>query len=170
MTDLSTEVAQWRNKKPKDVALLTTVEFYHSSFGIIRLINAFKDRSLTLEADAPRNAGETVAFRAVTFEAPKPSQLEEPRINIPITISRIGSELKSYIKQIRAFGAYEPIQVVWRQYLSNIATPVVVYYLYAAEVSLDAQAVTINASDENPLAKSVARIVTTGDFPGLIDL
>lgn len=171
MADLTTEIAQWRNRKPKNVALLTTVEIYHQSTGVHRLYNGFSDKTLTLESGAPRNAGQAVTFRAVAFEAPKPSQQDEPRISIPITINRIGSELKSEIKKIKAFGAFDPIEIVWRQYLSsNTSAPVEVYYLYAQNIAINAQAVTITATDENPLAKRVARIATTNDFPGLIDL
>ena len=170
MTDLSTEIAQWRNRKPKDSALLTTVEFYHSGFGTHRLINGFKDKTLTLESGAPRNAGQAVSFRAIALDAPWPAQQEEPRISININIARVGSELKSEIKKIVGFGAFEPIQVVWRAYLSTDTTaPVAVFYLYG-DVSMDGEAVTITASDENPLAKRISRILTTTDFPGTIDL
>lgn len=171
MADLTTEIAQWRNRKPKNVALLTTIEIYHPLTGVHRLFNGFKDKALTLESGAPRNASQTVTFRAVAFNAPKPSQQDEPRISIPISIARVGSELKTELKKIRDFGVFDPIEIVWRQYLSsNTSAPVEAYYLYAQSIAVSASGVTITASDENPLAKRVARIATTGDFPGLIDL
>jgi hypothetical protein len=170
MTDLSTEIAQWRNKKPKDAALLITVEFYHSAFGIHRLINGFKDKALTIESGAPRNAGEDVTFRAIALDAPWPSQKDQPTININVNIARVGSEIKSEVKKIVGFGAFEPVQVIWRAYLSsNTSSPAAAYYLYG-QVTMNGESVTINASDENPLAKRVSRILTTTDFPGTIDL
>lgn len=171
MANIDTRIANYRNKKPATPILWSTIEFYSSAIGIKRYVNEFADKTFTIEFDAPRNAGESVLFTAVAFTADDPAQSNDPRISINITIERIGSTLKDAIKNTTGFGGFEPIEVIVRRYLSDdTSAPVQVFYLYARNLTMDGRAVSIVASDENPLTQGISTIATPKRFEGLIDL
>jgi hypothetical protein len=171
MASIDTRISNYRNKKPKDSIEWTTLEIYQETVGTFRFINEFIDKDLTLEAGAPRNAGETVTFKAISFKATNPAQDSEPQSYIAVTMQRVGSEVKSIAKQLDGFAGYAPAELIWRKYLSDdTSEPALIYYLYIESMSVDGLGVTIVATDENPNSQRVADIITTQRFPGTIDL
>ncbi len=172
MADTTSRISAYRNKKPKDVIPFFTFEIYQANAGLFRFYKTgFSDKSFTLESDAPNNPSETVEFRAINFEGSSPSQTAEPQILIEVSVQRVGSELKSALKNMIGFAAYDPIEFTWREYLSDdTSEPAKVYYLYAQNITLSGSSATIVATDENPLSQTVSDIANTVRFPGLIDL
>lgn len=171
MADTTSRIAAYRTKKPKSTIKWETFEIYQENGGLFRFVKDFTNQTFTLEAGAPNNPSEAVEFRAINFDGSTPSQTAEPQISIEVSIQRVGSEIKSALKQMIGFAAYTPIEFTWREFMSDdTSEPVQVYYLYVQNISLARGAVTIVATDENPLAQTVSDIATTVRFPGLIDL
>ena len=172
MADTSSRIAAYRNKKPKDVVKFYTFEISQVSAGLFRFYRTgYSDRSFTLEAGAPNNPNETVEFRAISFEGDSPAQTADPQILIEVSVQRVGSELKSALKRMIGFAAYDPVRFTWREYLSDDTSgPAKVYYLYAQNITLGRDSATIVATDENPLSQTVSDIATTVRFKGLINL
>lgn len=165
-------ISDYRNKKPKNIIKYTTVEMYHPDTGTLRFVaNQYTDKELTLEADAPRDAGETVTFKAAAFSYSSPSQDAEPSSSASMSFQRVGSGIKAAMKQLQGFAGYTPVEFVWREFLSDdTSEPVVIYYLYVSSITPNRDTVTIEATDANPATQAISRILTPNDFQGTIDL
>ncbi len=169
--DLDSLIAKYRNEKPVEPIVWPTIEIYNETTGVFRFVRDYADKTFTIESGADRNAGEAVDFKAIGFSAPSPSQGSEPSVTINVTLQRVGSEMKAQLKKLRGFLSFNPAYFVWREYIStDTSAPVSVYYLYVKSISMDSGAITIVASDENPLAQPVSSIATVGRFPALADL
>jgi hypothetical protein len=98
---------------------LDTLEFYRSDFDApARVVNDRVDFTGTLEADAPRSAGEAVTFTAVGVTVVWPSETDEasaPKLTLEIDgVSAILTEQLN-----RGTGTLEPLQVLPRRYMSD---------------------------------------------------
>lgn len=168
MAEINVRVRQFYNQKPINITEYHTIEIYHPSFNSLRFVRSYSDKTLTLEASAPRDPSTAVLFKALNFEVTNPEQDESPSVNIRIQLGRVGSEAKAELKKIRDFGFYQPAQVIYRRFLSDdTSAPVKVYKLYADSPVIQANNVAINATDENPNRQDVSRLYTYQVFPGL---
>lgn len=152
--------------KPADQAWYTTLEVYNANAGLRRFVAGQQSaQTFTLEANAPRNAGESVSFEPVGFRAPQPEQGDDG-MTLDIQLGAIGFEAKPYIKDV--IGSWPPtIEIVWRQHLSGVTDPVQWFYFEAADLSLESISVGIRAEQVNQAARDVSRIYKGDEFQGL---
>ena len=156
------------NTKPVDQVLYTTIELYHPDIGVLRYVTGQQfDKQFTLEADAPRNPGELVTFQAVAFDAPEPEQGEDGEVSLDIQFGAVGIDVKPKIKQITDPGWQQPLEIIWRQFLSDITGPQVVLEFEAETLTLQDLSAGIRAQQVNQSARDVAELYTTDRFPGL---
>lgn len=171
MAETNVRIRQFYNQKPINIIEYTTLEIFHPSMDALRFVRAYTDQTLTLEATAPRDAGLPVVFKALNFTASDPDQGESPDVRIKIELGRVGSEAKAELKKIREFGFYYPAEVIYRKYLSDdTSAPVTVFKLYADNPVIQANNVTLTATDDNPNKQDVSDLYTFEIFPGLESL
>jgi len=103
---------------------LDTLELRHSAFRddngnptAVRIVRAFEDWNLTLETDAPVNAGQQVRFVACPFEfnIPKFAQGEVPSMDLQI--DNVSREITKHLEE--AIDQTDPIAVTYRPYLAS---------------------------------------------------
>lgn len=98
---------------------LDALEFWHPSFTEpARIVNDRVPLTATLEADAPRNAGETVTFQAVGVTVVWPSETDDasaPRLQLQVDgVSAL------LIEQLdRAVDTLDPVVLIARRYMSD---------------------------------------------------
>lgn len=166
------------SRKPSTVIRYHTVELYHSQIGTLRFVGDFEvdgdiaypgnGHTFTLEATAPRNAGEAVEFAPTYMDFTPPEQTSDPVTSIDIQLGRVGTRVKAELKKIRDGGFLESMSVIYRMFLSDdTSAPAEVYTLWASSVTLQATSAAITATDSNPANKNVSRIYRFTDFPGL---
>lgn len=157
---------QFWTQKPASQAKYVTLEIFNANAGLKRIIaNQQQDKQLTLESDAPRNAGELVTFQAVSLNAEEPKQGDGGAL-LNSVFGAIGIEGKKFVRD--AFSSWPPtIDVIWRMYISGITEPVKKYRLQAKSVSIESFSVSIESEQVNRSTQSIARIYRTAEFPGL---
>lgn len=142
-----------------------TVEIYHPITGVLRYVSGRIDPiNFTLESDAPRNAGESVVFTGAGFEWARPEQNEQ-YVSAEITFGRVGSELKSILRQIRGADRSLQGEAILREYVG--ADQIYALRLFISSVSIGFDASVIRIQQDNPAGRPIARIYTSEDFPGL---
>lgn len=104
---------------PAHRAALDALEIWHPSFTApARVVNDKADLVATLEADAPRNPGETVPFKAVAFGVVWPSENDDPSsAQLKLTIERVSAELAAQLDL--AQDTLDPVTLIARRYMSD---------------------------------------------------
>lgn len=113
---------------PADVAILFTLEFWHPSFDVpARIVRdhgilvseepVIFGRMLTLEAEAPRNAGESVLFIATQFEARNPGSQANAMPKMELSIDGVPGDLALALKA--SVVAPGEIEVIYREYFAD---------------------------------------------------
>lgn len=113
---------------PSGATIFFTLEFWHPSFDVpARVVRdhgvllseepVLFGRELTLEAAAPRNAGETVVFVAGAFSARAPNSEENKVPEISLSVDGVPGELARALQASTA----EPgeIEVIYREYFAS---------------------------------------------------
>ena len=168
MAETNVTIREFFTQKPAAVTKFETLEFYHPSFGTLRFVKTFFDQTLTIEAGAPRNAGEAVVFQALNFDVSEPTQQETPNANLTLLLGRVGSEVKERIKMISGFAYMQQVEIIYRYYLSDdTSAPLKVFSFFGDQININAQDVSVNASDDNPTNFDISRLYTNSGFPGL---
>ena len=168
MAEINVRIRNFYNQKPASLIYYVTLELYHPSMDTLRFVHDYSERTFTLEGSAPREALTPVVFTPLNFTAPMPDQDETTSVNIKIELGRVGSEAKEQLKKVRGFGLFEPVQVIYRKFLSDdTSSPVKVFKLFASQPSIQANIVTLTATDDNPSKQNIARLYQFSDFPGL---
>lgn len=162
-----TTLGQYFREKPANVIIYTTLEFYHPDFGTLRyVLNQYSAVSLTLEAGAPRNASATVSFEPLAAQASDPEQ-GQFGASIDIQLGLSGLQLKEKMNSITDIGRRQPIEVVWRRYVSdNTTAPAALYYMQAASVNTRGRQGAIVAQQRSAQDRSPWRRYKDDEFPG----
>ncbi len=109
---------------------------------------------------------------------PAPMQIKPPDqggdANIRMTLSFpravVGKQFKDQLALIRAYADLEPISVTYSIYLSDTASPEIVWPLYVSDqagVQFTTEAVQVTATDTNPMRRQAGVIYTPDIFTGL---
>jgi hypothetical protein len=107
-----------------DDVILDTLELRHPNFVddngnniAARVVCGYQDYNLTLENDAPQNAGQTVIFQACqfTFTLPEYGDGEVPQLQVKI--DNVSREITTYLEE--ASTSLTPIGVTYRPYLAS---------------------------------------------------
>jgi len=147
-----------------------TIEIFHPQFSsVLRFVKDFTDRNLTLEAGAPRNAGETVTFTALALVIEEPSESQEGDQVLKVSMGAVANQVEDQISQISGTGFLDPIEVVYRKYYSeDLSEPVKVLYLDASFLSFEGyESVDFTAEDADFYNKSSGELYTLERFPTL---
>lgn len=165
-------------QKPANATIFKTIEYYHPTFGSIRLLQSngtlFFDRELTIESTASRDAGSSVSFKVTSMSIQDPKQGNNTDISMSATFPSIdaGKVVRDAIKSLSAFDWFTPIEQVYRIYRSDdTSSPLLSIKLFLSDdgVTDDGNSVTIRAADDNPSNLNVSRSYTVQQFPGLIN-
>lgn len=164
-----TTLAEFYSRKDR-IIYYRTLEIYHPTIGVQRYVNARIDPlSCTLEADAPRNPGETVVFTGAAFSFAKPDQ-GAPNVFAEIQLGRVGSQIKQQLKQIRGADRALPGDVILREYIGGqLGAPVYVLRLDLSAVTLTAEGAGIRADANSGADFSISEFYTSDRFPGLAE-
>ena len=164
-------------QKPREI-YYETVEFYHPS-GILRRFVADQfdgvnvavsgELNLTLESNAPRNAGQSVPFEAISMGIKPVQQENGTTVDLETHFGRVGSMFKDELKKIQGSAYMQLVETIYRVYRETDLTrpfnqPIT---LFASTVSLEGEQVSILSEDDNPAGVAVADIYDEARFPGL---
>lgn len=106
---------------PTDSVILHTLEFRHATFTTpLRVVLDHQVLTATLEADAPEDGGEAVAFVPYAFRFRLPDVSTSGMPEIEIEIDNVASEIIVSLDQ--AAQSSSLIEVTYRPYLSNDLT------------------------------------------------
>lgn len=186
MAGISDELPiEWREAMavaPPNRIDLATIELIHPSFvdesgnaTSIRCVNDLQDRTFTLEATAPLNAGQSVTFTAIPFRFTWPTQAEGQAGEIPIRIDNIGREIMPYVEA--ASSSQAPLTVRLRFIVVTLSTTAapddvifngVAYTLYMRSVKITADSVEGRASGADLANIQICRLsYDLETYPGL---
>ncbi|MEC9061544.1 MAG: hypothetical protein VYC55_08060 [Pseudomonadota bacterium] len=144
-----------------------TVEIYHPTIGVNRYVRKQQEPvNLTLEANAPRNAGESVQFDGAFFQYTLPEQ-SDSTISAEIQFGQVGRTFKQEIKKIKGTDRTKTGEVIIREWVKGETSPDFVLELYVATIATQSNGAVILATQDDPSNKGVSQIYTTSRFPGL---
>ncbi len=126
---------EWREAMaaaPANRVDLVTLELVHPAFldgsgnpVSIRAVHDTQDRTFTLEAGAPLNAGQAATFTAIPFSFGWPSQAEGQTGEVSIKIDNIGREIMPYAEDAAA--SQSPLQIIIRLIVVDLTAGTVFY-------------------------------------------
>lgn len=147
-----------------------TVEIYHPSGVLLRYVTGRIDPiDFTLEASAPRNAGEVVEYTGKGFQFQQPDQ-NDTIVSADLQLGRVGSEVKQILKSIRGFDRAKVGEVIYRQFIDGPnSEPAKVIMLYIRSVTMTADGVVIRVEQDNPADRAVSTIYAVEVFKGLAE-
>lgn len=147
-----------------------TIEYYDTVNGVLRYVDGRQQpKNFTLEADAPRNASESVQFLggAISYQL---ADQNEDNPTIEIQLGRIGQFVKVKLKALRGFDRFQAAEIIIREYIEGEeAEPAFSVRLYVSTVTMTDDGVAMIAQIDNPASRRVCRIVSADDFPGLAE-
>jgi len=151
----------WATKSP--LAEFHAIVFDHPSFGgPFRMVaNQFQEVTLDGFVHAPA---------PMSINPPDLKGDSQPKLSMTFPRQVVGRAFKRQLRLIQASGSREPISVVYSVYLGVTAGAQVVWRFYVGDdggVNFSKDAVTIKASDDNPMRRQVAPIYTPDVFTGL---
>lgn len=115
---LSQAIKEAYASAPSNSVIHHTLEIWHPNFTVpIRVVRDTVTLEATLEAGAPRNAGELVSFVGYAFDIVPP---EVEHSAIPQCVIEIDNVSRDILAQIDlALGNVDPITVIYRAFLST---------------------------------------------------
>lgn len=101
---LSEALAEAATYAPITQVILQTLELWHPVMtSPVRIVVNTEPINATLEADAPRNAGEEVAFIASRVQVEIPEESDKPEApSLVVYVSNVNRQIKDVLKAIRA--------------------------------------------------------------------
>lgn len=159
------------------VVRLELIELRHPAFMdgdtnvAVRFVNNQDDIALTMEADAPMNAGETVTFKAGAFAATPPEQASPGLPTCGLEVDNVGAILMPYMTAAAA--SNDPIELSYREARSDEldAPALSVHGMTIKSARAGVQRVTAQAGFEDLLNKPhPADVISLQDYPGLANL
>jgi hypothetical protein len=139
---------------------LISIEFLHSTFpSPLRLVGFDKPILITLEASAPVNPGQSVAFTGIGMEGQEPAFDGETDPQMSVRLDGVSGQLNPLFAG--AITTEEPIRAIVRTIAYNVATDATIgiagiYDLQVNAVNFDLLSVTVSMSFIN---------VANVDFP-----
>ncbi|MDM3533650.1 hypothetical protein OHN11_10030 [Serratia marcescens] len=150
---------EYKAQRPNRI-LYETVEFYHSSFGYVRLV---RDQIF------PKMLGGN-EYQPCRFELTESQQSNTPVIDSTLKFSQLATDFKQKLKLWRGNSRIDPIICTIRRFDSiNMNVAIAQWSLYVSDCSLDGTDVNVSLSLTNPLNKNIARLYDPADWPGLIN-
>lgn len=115
---LSQAIKEAYASAPAASVILHTLEIWHPNFTVpIRVVRDTVTLEATLEAGAPRNAGELVSFVGYAFDITPP---DVEHSSIPQCVIEIDNVSRDILAQFDlALGDINPITVIYRAFLSD---------------------------------------------------
>lgn len=155
-----------------DQTILETIEVYHSNFpgaDPVRLVSDFQSHVCTLEATAPIEPGQAVVFSAGFFRFIPPKRTSSGYTPARLVIDNVDQVMQTLAL---ARGSREPIQVIWRPYLStDLSAPQIdpPIKLWLTNTNATLQSVTGTIAAPTIVNKShPSELITPQRFPGLV--
>jgi len=133
-------------------------------------VSDYVDLSASLEADAPRNPGETVIFSQATLRIDEPQERNDADQVLNISMGAVDDRLDDIISQITGTGFFDQMEVVYRKYFSGDLTVPATnpLYLFGSGITFEnTETATFTAEDIDLSAKRSGVLYTTEFFPGL---
>jgi hypothetical protein len=151
----------WASKSPRPE--FHCVTFAHPAFDApIRLV-ANQFAAVTV-------AGNTYQPVPMTIKPPEQKGDAQPKLSLSFPRQVVGREFKRQLSKVSALTTLEPITVLYAVYLDGVTEPAITWPLYVSDasgVAFNATSVTVTASDDNPMRRSVAPIYDPAIFTGL---
>lgn len=115
---LSQAIKEAYASAPSTSIIYHTLEIWHPAFTApIRVVRDVADMTATLEASAPRNAGQAVTFVGFAFDIVPP---EVDTSGVPQCVIEIDNVSRDIIASIEAsMGSATPVSVIYRAFLSD---------------------------------------------------
>jgi len=150
-----------------------TLEIWHPDLSqAYRFVDNSLDVAFTLEAAAPRNAGQSVTFVGVTLQITEPADRQDAEQTLTVRFGNTDGTMQGIIDQISDAGYFTPVQVVYRKYYSgDLSAPAVPpLYLFATSLGFDGPtSAAFGAEDIDLSQKRSGALYTLEDYPGLRD-
>jgi hypothetical protein len=177
----SDDLREFMFSNPPDVVALDTLELRHPAFvaedgvtpAAARVVNDNDDLVVTLEADAPMNAGEEVTFTRCRFELTLPESNSPGLPSCQMAVENVGELLMTPIEQ--AVQVPAPIQATYRQVLAPVDETqpgeigAVIDGLTVRRINVTPLRVTGQAGFEDDLNVPFGRKkYTAKEYPGLV--
>ena len=147
------------------------MEVFHPQLSqVYRFVTAYKDMNFILEPNAPRDAGQSVLFDAVTLSIKEPSERNDSEQNLAVTFGNVDGRIHDIVDQISGQGFFIPIDLIYRKYYSgDLAGPVTSpLKLFISFLAFDGpEVVTFTAEDIDLSAKRSGSVYELEKFPGL---
>lgn len=156
--------------EPEAQREIRTIEIYHSSFGVKRYVDGYKNVYAGIEEGAPRNAGRNRYFTRAHLSIEDPAERGDSEQALTVTMGVADGELNGFIDKIIGAGYLEQIEVIYRKYYSGDLTQPAVTpsYLYASNLSFENGTIaTLTAEDINLEGKRAGAIYTLEKYKGL---
>lgn len=165
--------------EPREI--VDTLEFFHSAFSAPVYVyhgNQYSEadpsgdglttRLYTIEDTAARNAGEEVTFIACPMELVLPSEGEAKRGQFKMKVSGAAGLLHEYIQA--ASGTNEPIQAIFRRYLSDMPEQPAQVDIGTTILSASMQGITVEVQARyfEFFDYSFGKTYTRTEFPRLV--
>lgn len=156
---------------PISRVVLSTFELWHPTLDEpVRIVNDYVPLMATLEADAPRNAGEEVEFLACPVSAARPEESDAAATpEVVITVANVSGIWSSALR--RARGSAELWIIIERLYASDDTSGPAVLpptSLTVTKTSISGTMVSLTASFGDAVNFSVPRATfTSRAYPGL---
>lgn len=160
------------------IAAWDTLELWHPSFDVpARVVldhgillseePVIWGRMLKIEADGPRDAGETVTFTAAQINVTLPAYEDDQMQELTISVDNVSGSLVPLLK--KAVSIAEPIEVIYRQYLET--DPNTVHSILRGLTLRKASASTLRVEGKATFAdlreKPFGKTYTTEEYPSL---
>ena len=147
-----------------------TIEAYHPAFGVNRWVFNFIDKDFPLEANAPRNANETVTFSKANGRVTEPAERDDGEQQLSIDLGGVDGVLNELISSLNGTDYLTPVEIIYRKYFSgDLSEPAITpLYLEMSNINFEnMNAVTIVAEDANLATRKPGRYYLLEDFKGL---
>lgn len=152
-------------------AMLSTYELWHPTLAEpVRIVNDHAHLLATIEAGAPRNAGEQVWFLACPVTATRPEESDTAASpEVTLSVANVSGALSDALKAAR--GSLVPWSIIERVYASDDTSgpavlPPLTLALTAATLTAAGASVTASFSDSVNSAVPRASFTST-QYPGL---
>lgn len=168
---LTADLEDFYRFAPETVYTIRTVEIYHPDVGVLRYCEPYSNKSLTLEAGAPRNASQAVTFTAVSLELNEPSEGLNKTSSITASFPMAGTQISEIIDQIDDY--LTPIEFIYRKYVStDLSEPgQTPSYTYISAISFDGDSnVTLTAASDNGAVRRTGDLYTLEKYQTLKNL
>lgn len=156
-------------RAPAGDVLLHTVELRHPVFTApVRVVNAYADQTLTLEATAPVDGGQAVTFQAMAFQFELPGQEAGRLPRLKLALDGVSREIAGALDQ--AVADIAPVDMTYREWRAS--DPLTVHNRIGGFVIARAR-VTATRVEADCEFRNLANVpfprrrYTVAEFPGL---